>query len=309
MKSVKEGLTPIFLVFQMFFLCPFSNWIIYTILSIVSFSVGFWMLVSLLIISPVFVVGPLRIFMGHISFIVRAIAPMLIVTQAYVTHKEQENIFNILHDVDKSFKFNLMLTINYGKLRIKYLTKNALISLILILIRCYFLVHLMYHTDGDFRFYWFHCVQYLLVSKIRCIQTAFYGDILNDRIVLIHEKLAAIEKTKIHSQKILREIICLRKIYAMIYDVSELINYSFGWSMLVITVTFFVDFVTMSYLYLLVVQDIVATDNRIIALVGLVTTLIPLLNLCYSCGRCADNVNFKFNFTIKRYLNFVRNTI
>lgn len=82
MKSTSEdGMKAIFIVFEILSTYALSNQIIYTILTIISFSVGFWMLISLLVISPVFVKGSLRIFMGHIVFILWEITPMLIIAR------------------------------------------------------------------------------------------------------------------------------------------------------------------------------------------------------------------------------------
>lgn len=158
MKSTsRDGMKPIFIVFQILCLYPLPNQLIYTIFTIASFSVGFWMLISLLVISPIFVNGSLRIFMGHIVFILRAITPMLIIAQVYITKTEQKQIFEILDKVDQSFQRNLLKNINYRKLRLKYLISVFLPIFILAIIRTYFIYHLMKHKLAAFRFYWFHC--------------------------------------------------------------------------------------------------------------------------------------------------------
>lgn len=120
MKSrSKKGMKPIFIVFQILALYPLPNRIIYTIFAIASFSVGIWMLMSLLFVSPIFVNGSLRAFMGHIVFIIRAIVPILIIAQVYFTRTEQTQIFTILNKVDKMFETNFSKIINYKRLRMK----------------------------------------------------------------------------------------------------------------------------------------------------------------------------------------------
>lgn len=291
MKSrSKDGMKSIILIFQILALHPLPNGIINTIFAIASFSVGFWMLISLLVVSPVFVSGSLRVFMGHIVFIIRAIVPMLIIAQVYLSRAEITQIFTMLNKVDKTFEKNFSKNINYKRLQIKYFVSFFSPALSLAVVRLYFVYHLMHLEYKDFRFYWFHCVQSLLVSRVRCLQTAFYADLINDRILWIHQELAQIGQKHLSRRTLQAKILFLRQIYSMLYDISMMINRSFGWSLLVITISYFVDSVGNSYMYLLVILEILPKQNETSAIVGFVSTSIALLTLCYSCGRCADNV-------------------
>lgn len=303
-----DGMKPIFIIFQVLALYPLPNQTIYTIFTIASFTVGFWMLLSLLVISPVFVKGSLRVFMGHIVFILRAILPMVVIAQVYFTRTEQKRIFVILNEVDEAFEKKFSKCINYKRLRIKYFVSFFLPTLTLAIIRTYFIYHLMYHKDANFRFYWFHCVQSLFVSRIRCIQTAFYANLINDRIQWIHQELAkTMQRESLSRRNLQIKIVNLRQIYAMIYDISMLINKSFGWSLLVINISYFVDYVGCSYQYLLVIQGILPMDNGKSALVGLISTSIAFITLCYSCGRCAANVSVLLQNYITKLVHTVGN--
>lgn len=289
----KDGMKPIFIVLQILALYPLPNRIIYAIFTFSSFCVGFWMLMSLLVISPIYVSGTLRAFMGHIVFILRAILPMLIIAQVYFTRTVHLQIFTILNEVDEMFVKIFSKTINYKRLQRKYSVWFFTPTTALAIIRIYYVYHLMHHKDANFRFFWFHCVQSLLVSRVRCIQTAFYADLINDRIKWIHEVLQTIvvQRNHLSQRELQTKIVFLRQIYSMIYDISILINKSFGWSLLFITISYFVDSVGNSYKYLLVFQLTLPIDDERSALVGLISTSIALITLCYSCGRCADNVS------------------
>ncbi len=214
---------------------------------------------------------------------------MLIIAQVYLTRSEQEKIFLILDKIDEAFERNFAKNINYKRMRVKYLMNFFTPILSLATIRIFFVHHLMYHKDANFRFYWFHCVQSLFVSRVRCIQVAFYANLVNDRIQWIHSELVRIGQCK---HLLPSKIVFLRQIYAMLYDVSVLMNKSFGWSLLVITISYFVDYVGNSYMYFLVIENILSVSDEISSSVGLVTTSIAFFTLCYSCGRCADNVSF-----------------
>ncbi len=288
------GMKPIFIVFQMLALYPLQNHVLYTIYTIASFSVGIWMLGSLHVVSPVTLNHTLRMFIGHLVFIIRAIVPMLIIAQVYLTRSEQEKIFSILDKIDEAFERNFAKNINYKRLRVKYLKRFFAPFLTVVIIRIYYVHHLMTKIDENFRFYWFHCVQSLIVSRIRCMQVGFYAILLNDRIEWIHEELVQIRRRKsLFSPTILEmKIVFLRQIYGMIYDVSVSVNKSVGWSLLVITISYFVDYVGNCYLLILLIEDVLPVIDEIGTSVGMVTSSIALVSLYHACGRCSDNVSF-----------------
>lgn len=275
-------------------LYPLSNRIIYGLFTIVSLSIGIWMLVSLLIISPILYNGSLHVFLGHVVFIVRIIVPIMVITQAYCTRWKQLQIFEILSKVDATFENGFGKTIDYKTLRAKYLISFFAPVVTLAVIRIYFVYNLVVHsTDTNFRFYWFHCVQSLLVSRTRCMQVAFYANLLNDRVVWLHHELREMLQQKHLSQRTMQtKLVLLRQIYALIYDVSVLINESFGWSVLVIAISYFVDAVGNFYLICMVIQySSTPRSTRVSAGIGFFNPALTLMVLCYSCGRCANNVS------------------
>ncbi|KAG4077281.1 hypothetical protein HA402_009910 [Bradysia odoriphaga] len=291
-STSSKGLRPILTIFQILALYPLPNHILNTLYAFASISVGAWMIISLLVISPLHVNGSMRVFMSYVVFIIRAILPMLIIAQAFFTRLEQTKIFKILSEIDKTFARNFAKNINYKRLRTKYLVSFFAPLLCLAVIRVYFVYHLIiYHSDAKFRFYWFHQVQSLIVSRVRCVQVAFYANLINDRIQWIHFELVQIiaQRRNVSQQKLQAKIIFLRQIYRMIYDVSALTNKSFGWSLLVITISYFVDSVGNCFKYLLVLEKTLPMSDEISSSVGLISTSITLITLCYSCGRCADN--------------------
>lgn len=281
-------------VFQILALHPLPYHIPNTIYAFASISVGAWMIISLLVISPVYVNGSMRVFMGYIVFIIRAILPMLIIAEAFLTRLEQAKIFQFLNKIDKMFERNFSKRINYRRLKSKYLISFFVPLLCLAAIRLFFVYHLIiYHTDAKFRFYWFHQVQSLIVSRVRCLQVAFYVNLIDDRIRWIHLELIQImgHQTRRNNVSVEHKIVFLRQIYKMIYDVSVLINRSFGWSLLFITISYFVDSVGNCFKYFLVIEKILPASDEISSSVGLISTSITLITLCYSCGRFADNVS------------------
>lgn len=82
----------------------------------------------------------------------------------------------------------------------------------------------------------------------------------------------------------------------MIYGASVLINDLFGWSVLLITVSYFLDCVGNGYLYVLLITDSSSpVKNGVGISIGIALAAVAFSSLCYSCGRCVENVSTLIN--------------
>lgn len=135
-----------------------------------------------------------------------------------------------------------------------------------------------------------HCLQSIIVSRIRCMQTFFYADVINERIMLIHEKLLEIETRRLRTNKEYREILWLRKMYSKLHEISLLVNVCLGRSLFFLVISFCMDYVGNGWLIIRVVQKTRPLDVLGSAGIGLATLTTALLLVCHSCDRCERNV-------------------
>lgn len=88
------------------------------------------------------------------------------------------------------------------------------------------------------------------------------------------------------------QIIILKQIYGKIWDICNLINDSFGWSLLAITTQYFIDFTSNSYYLFLAIANIVPDDTAMDSICLLIPIVFQLSILAYSCYKCSQSVSF-----------------
>lgn len=93
----------------------------------------------------------------------------------------------------------------------------------------------------------------------------------------------------IKNSSLYEQLMALKQIYGKIWDVTNLINDCFGWSLLVIVTEYFIEFTSNGYwLFLALIQssDISFT---IFSLCSLFPIVIVLTAFAYSCYQCSEN--------------------
>lgn len=143
-----------------------------------------------------------------------------------------------------------------------------------------------------------------------CIQNMLYVDLMNDKLCLINKKLQDIvnkNRDKLafifHPEKIAKndfkginknsslyeQLMALKQIYGKIWDITNLINDCFGWSLLVIVTEYFIEFTSNGYwLFLALIQSL-DTSFTIFSLCSLFPIVIVLTAFAYSCYQCSEN--------------------
>lgn len=248
------------------------------------------------------------------SFILSILATHLIITvQVLFYRKTQLRLIQKLSYVDHLFSSKLHIYISYRKEKWAIFIRFSLVLLTFIVIKSGLVVHL-YYTDQLGRF-WYHCFFSIWILRLRCVQVLFFVYLLRSRLILMNDKVEEILLTsnirtgnKNHWQRITgsrnvvfildtstpkcstyQQLLNLKQIYGELYEICELINFTFGWSLLAIITQCFIDFTTNSYWTFLALEqqsiDIAIAFDCISLIIPIVFVLSLLAYYCSSCSR------------------------
>ena len=257
MKNVFSQEMSIFVqIFQFFSLFPFST------NALVNILLKFYSALNLLVIVAIFVsaffVFPvleesesLSLLVGGLVFIGLLITQFLNIFQAFTSRHDQMMIYQKFDEIDFLLQNQLLVNINYSRLRKQLLIKYFIIIVVISAIQAISIVSVT--INGLFFRYYLHLILPIGIIRIRCIQNMFYVDLIKEKLRLMNQKLNDIIK-KNHDkmafilfadrlQKFERremktslydQLMTLKQIYGKVWDVSNLINDCFGWSLLAI---------------------------------------------------------------------------
>lgn len=165
--------------------------------------------------------------------------------------------------------------------------------------------------------------------RLRCVQVLFFVCLMRARLILISDKIKEILDTKnaqtsntnhFEAANDVRNIVfvldtsaakCtiydkllnLKQIYGELYEISETINISFGWSLLAVITQCFIDFTSNSYwTFLALEQPVPDFDNAVNCISLLVPIVIILSVMAYYCSSCSRYV-IKLCFKFSKYFN------
>lgn len=287
--SFVQGIHKITILFKLFGLFPFSNKFFTIFYTFLSLTLGVAVLFSLFGVNSHFAENSYNHIVSFLVFIFRIIIPIISISHAFLTKAQLNRIFDMVNATDNDL---IMILGNYRPFYRKHEQKVFTVVLCELILRTIFLANILINRDYNFFAYWMHCAHSIIVSRVRCIQTFFYADVINDRIMLIHQKLLQMQRRQRQTNrlKLYQEILSLRKIYSNLHQISLLANDCLGLSLFFSIISYAMDYVGNAWLVLYIVQKIQPTHALPSAVIGLLTLTIILLVMCHSCYRCEANV-------------------
>lgn len=201
------------------------------------------------------------------SFLLSNLAThFIIVVQSLFYRNELARLVNKMGFVDCLFSKKLQIHISYAKEKRAIWIRVLTILGILFFIKSFLSLHL--HLRDEFGSFWFHCLYSIFIMRIRCFQVLFFVFILNARLNLLNQKLKEILVVRglnrensmrcssvsdmknvifvldavTPKQTIYDRLLKVKQIYSELYEICELINMTFGWSLLAIVTQCFIDF-------------------------------------------------------------------
>lgn len=251
---------------------------------------------------------------------------LIIVVQALFYRNSQTKLIQKFGQVDRLFNTKLQILMSYRKEKQALFMRFTTLLIIFVAIKVGLLTHL--HYEGRLGGFWFHCLFSIWIMRLRCIQVLFFVYLLRARLILVNDKvkeiLAArnqhtgntnewqpitgdsnivfVLDTPNSKHSTYDRLLNLKQIYGELYEICELINVTFGWSLLAIITQCFIDFTSNSYwTFLALEQPIPDTANAIDCISLLVPIVIILSLLAYYCSSCSRYVNDTFCFDLHTF--------
>ena len=224
-----------------------------------------------------------------IVFVLQTIAFIVTICESWLKRHQQLQILEMLTEIDNYFQMVLLIPINYDKI-IKKLNTQFWSILLLILINTIFIIAEI-TWDIFYGRFWYTFLA-IFVLMMRCIQCSIYVELLNHRIEFLNMQISLIIQTQTDDQSsvIICHILILKKIYFHISDTVNLFNDSFGWSILIIFTSFFINIAINIYWIFMVIQ----LQRPFIIVLYCLSLTYPLVSslliLAWRCDKCAKNV-------------------
>lgn len=243
-------------IFQLFSLFPYSPNVILNIF--LKFYSALNLLFIVLLFISAFLINhvledteSLSLLVGGLVFVGLLITHFLNLLQAFASRNEQLMIYQKFDEIDFLLQNQLLVNIKYDRLRKRLYIKYFIIAAMILAIHTTSIVSVT--VNGLFFRYYLHLILPIAIIRIRCIQNMFYVDLIKEKLNLVNQKLDDIVKKNrdkmafiIFADKLQKfekkdakttlyeQLMTLKQIYGKIWDVSNLINDCFGWSLLAI---------------------------------------------------------------------------
>jgi hypothetical protein len=245
-------------LFQLFGLFPSS--FLLKIYSLIYFTTIIGIFISAFWIFPVLEDNnSLSLLVGGLVFVGILLTHLMNVLQAFTSRKEQARIYQKFDEIDLLLSNQLLVKVDYRSLRRRLIGKYLLIAITLFLIHIASIVSVT--INKLFFNYYVHLILPVAVIRFRCIQNMFYVDLIRAKLdmmnmklddiihrnhdkmafIIFADKLQKLDKKKggggggkVGNTSLYDQIMTLKQIYGKIFDVCNLINSVFGWSLLFI---------------------------------------------------------------------------
>lgn len=222
----------------------------------------------------------------------------IIVLQAFATRCNQLRLLQSITEIDIIFQEELSITVPAGRrenrsIWIRFFAILIVISLIHIFLTCY----LYFDNTEDF----LYLVHYsFLLMLVRYVQTLFYMFLLCNRLNVIDGELLKFvcSEGNLASGSFIRSLryerlLNLKRIYGKLHDFNQILNDTFGWSLLAMFTHWFINFTTYSYWMFMAFYGITIDCTLIVICVCLLLeVMIVTIYFIYCSSTCAQMVKF-----------------
>ena len=129
----------------------------------------------------------LSLLVGGLVFCGLLLCHSINVLQAYLSRNEQQMIYQKFDEIDYLLQNQLLVNIKYQDLRRKFYGKFLIVALILFTIHCASIVSVI--MNKVLLRYYLHLIIPVTIIRIRCMQNMFYVDLINEKLMLMNQKL------------------------------------------------------------------------------------------------------------------------
>lgn len=278
--------------------------------SVFSITIVFFSYISAYFFNQFFEKATLSSTISTGLFITVLIAHLIITIETFLRCCSQLALVQKFSVVDHMFNTKLLICIPYRKEKRDFFIRNSTLVFFVISVK----IFVVAYTLAEERVVNFlYCLMYSnWIMHLRAIQVLFFVYLVRDRLFLIHKEITDVRnalatrinknerQTVLLMQKLaFSRIYHLKKIYGELYEINELINKTFGWSLLAIMTQSFLDFIVNCYV-VFTVLDAPSIDygTLTISVVLLVPNIITISTVAFYCSSCFQSVSVQLYFLI-----------
>lgn len=249
------GFNVFFLIFGLWPVWPNNKYkwplIIYSF-----FSIGFVLaiFVSAIFVKKVLEDNALSAAVSYSFLLSILVTHLIIVVQSLVQRRYQMKLIQKFAHVDRLFHTKLQAKILYHRERRTMLFRFAMMLLTFIGLKVVLMIHL--YNIESLSSLWYHCLYSIWITRLRCVQVLCFISLLRDRLILMNDKIkeilaarnsfvgfsndwrpisntwntVAVFDQSMPKFSVYDRLINLKQIYGELYEICQLINVTYGWS-------------------------------------------------------------------------------
>lgn len=225
------------------------------------------------------------------SFFIMLIVHSVIAIETFAKYKVQEKVLQHFSFIDQLFNNKLCVRLPYHEEKWEILCRIMML-VFLILLKFTLCAYTDYLNPVLKCFY---CTMYSSwVMRLRLIQMTFFVYTVRSRLMLINSELSNIRNTisatdysTFGESFDLNRLNYLKQAYETLHEIYELLNSSFGYSLLAIVTQNFLDFTSNCYWVFLLIGS-PNVEVLLICIVLLIPNVITLSTLAFYCSSCSQ---------------------
>lgn len=279
------------------------------------------LLVFIIVVSAVFFQkvlehNPLSSAISYSLFFSILATHLIIVVQSLVQRKFQMRLMQKFTHVDRLFHTKLQVPVSYREERRILFLRFVMMLSTFVVIKVALMIHL--YSASALDSFWYHCLYSVWVARLRSVQVLCFVHLLRERLILVNHKIKEILTARnlyagfsndwhttynrrnsvfildksMPRISIYDRLLSLKQIYGELYEICELINITYGWSLLAIIAQCFIDFTSNSYWTFLALEEASADISTAIDCISLLIPVVIVLSLfAYYCSSCSRYVS------------------
>lgn len=213
---------------------------------------------------------------------------LIVIVESIIKSKHQSRLIQKFTLIDRLFQEKLKIFILYKNAKRQIFIRNLILIAIFASMKGFLNLYIHFN-HGAYNFMWIELYS-VWVLYLRHIQVLFFIGLMKTRLNLINDELENIKKGEMCDR-----LLHLKQIYSELYEICQLIDMAFGWSLLATITQNFVDITSNCYWEYTEQTD---TKYKIIGFILLAPHVIMLTVLCSCCSSCQQQVMIIDNFMI-----------
>lgn len=226
-----------------------------------------------------------------------------VIVEAFINRNAQMRLIEKFSYADRLLRSKLQLNISYNTDKSIIFIRFASVMFILVIIRIIFTFGLYFKYNIDI--FPFRVCFSASISRVRFIQVLFFIYLLRTRLQLVSDQLNDMlvpynfhDTDKIFVLDVLLakrslydRLVNLKQVYGELYEICELINVTFGWSLLTIIVQSLIDFTSNCYWFYLALKESMLFF-AIVCIIVLLPTMLLVVSMAYISSSCSYCVSY-----------------